>query len=61
MRVSPHPIRRVRSALLAILFLAVAVPCLGAGQRNVHTPSEFIELADFDLAFRLAVELAVAE
>jgi tripeptide aminopeptidase len=31
---------------------------IGAGQRHVHTPSEHIDLADFEHACRLAVELA---
>jgi tripeptide aminopeptidase len=31
----------------------------GAGQRNVHTPAEYVDVSDFVLAARLAVELAV--
>lgn len=33
---------------------------VGAGQRHVHTPEEYVDLDQFDLACRLAAELALA-
>jgi len=32
---------------------------IGAGQRNVHTPEEYVDLEHFDLACRLATQLAI--
>jgi tripeptide aminopeptidase len=32
---------------------------IGAGQRNVHTPEEYVDLEHFDLACRLAIQLAI--